>query len=225
MTDISSSFWWVLNGHLVNLHCSRFSDFIILSRRPHLIFVKSRACMERIGQLLLHFISLLLDNLGITLIEGIRMLIFLCLIVIHWLHRWISLKIVKVLPHQTLVTFILCISGVKISDVRFCWINLIWRQASKPITIWPHQIILFRFLGSSYKLWHRFWKRVPTLLACSSYLVLVVELIFLDCVVEERSLLCHLSVFWACQIKATQIKLLCLRRSFLNTPSLLIERY
>ena len=225
MTDITSSFWWVFYGHLVNLDCSRFSDFIILSRRPHLIFVKSRACMERISQLLLHFISLLLDNLGITLIEGIRMLIFLCLIVIHWLHRWISLKIVKVLSHQTLVTFILCISRVKISDVRFCRINLVWLQSSKPVTIWTHQVILLRFLSSSNKLCHWFWERIPPLLACSLNLVLLVELIFLDGIVEERSLLCHLSVLWACQIKATQIKLLCLRGSFLDTPSLLIERY
>ena len=159
------------------------------------------------------------------MIEWVGMLIFLCLIVTNWLHRWISLKIVKVLPHQTLVTFILGISRVKVSDVRFCRISLVWQQASKPVTIRTHQVILLSFLGSSNKFCHRFWKRVPSLLACSKYLVLFVKLIFLDSILEERSLLCHLSIFWACQIKATQIKLLCLRLCFLHTSSLLIECY
>ena len=126
MTDISCSFWLFFLGHLVNLHGSRFSYFIILSWLSYLIFIKSWACVERISQRFFHIVSLLFDNLGITLIEGVGMLIFLCLIVIDWLHRWISLKIVKVPPHQTLVTFILCISGVKVSDVRFCWSNLVW---------------------------------------------------------------------------------------------------
>ena len=154
------------------------------------------------------------------------MLVPLCLVVILRSHCRISLEVVEIVAHQTLVSLVLCICRVEISNIRFLLRWLVRLLSPKHVAAWACETVLLIFETTSNELGHRLRHWVSPFVTSSLYFMILVELPFLNRIIKEWSLLSHLSVLWTCQVKATQIQLLMRTRlSVLNASSLLVKSY
>ena len=126
------------------------------------------------------------------------MLVPLCLVVILRSHCRISLEVVEIVAHQTLVSLVLCICRVEISNIRFLLRWLVRLLSPKHVAAWACETVLLIFETTSNELGHRLRHWVSPFVTSSLYFMILVELPFLDRIIKEWSLLSHLSVLWTC---------------------------